>query len=253
MPPPPPGGAGGSGPGDSRSEPYSIGNAFNYGWTKFQANIGPIILAALAIFVLVAVIQFIGALISGGLAGAGSSDLTYDPNTGEWSGGADGAFFGASLFVSLLFGLISMVVSLIIQVGIIRASLSITYGREVTVSQVFSTDNIVQVIIAALIIGVAATVGFVLCIIPGIIVVFFTAYSFYFIVDKDMPALEGIKSSISFVNKNLGTLIGFFLASLLAYFVGALLCLVGLLAAIPVVLIAQAYTYRKLQGEEVAA
>ena len=79
------------------------------------------------------------------------------------------------------------------------------------------------------------------------------AFALYFVVDKQMPALEAIKASISFVNKNLGTLIGFFLASLLAYFVGALLCGIGLLAAIPVVIIVQAYTYRTLQGEAVAA
>jgi uncharacterized membrane protein len=45
----------------------------------------------------------------------------------------------------------------------------------------------------------------------------------------------------------------FFLATLLAYIVGALLCGIGLLAAIPVIYIAQGYTYRRLQGEQVAA
>ena len=62
-----------------------------------------------------------------------------------------------------------------------------------------------------------------------------------------------IKASVAFVNANLGTLIGFYIASAIAIFVGALLCGIGLLAAIPVVVIAQAYAYRSLQGEPVAA
>ena len=44
-----------------------------------------------------------------------------------------------------------------------------------------------------------------------------------------------------------------FLASLLAVIVGLAVCLVGVLVAYPVVGIAAAFAYRKLQGEEVAA
>ena len=107
--------------------------------------------------------------------------------------------------------------------------------------------------LAAILVGVATFVGLLLCFVPGLVVMFFTWFTLYFVVDKNMPALEAIKASVSFVNKNMGTLIGFFLAALVAYFVGALLCGIGLLVAIPVVIIAQAYTYRTLQGEEVAA
>jgi uncharacterized membrane protein len=68
-----------------------------------------------------------------------------------------------------------------------------------------------------------------------------------------MPALEAIKASVSFVNKNLGTLIGFYIAAIIAVAIGFLLCFVGSLLAIPVVVIAAAYTYRTLQGETAAA
>ena len=117
----------------------------------------------------------------------------------------------------------------------------------------FSGIDWVQVIIASLIVAAATMIGLVLCILPGLVVMFLTAFTFYFIIDKGMSALHGIRASISFTIANAGTLIVFFLACIAAYIGGALLCGVGLLVAIPVVVIAQAYAYRTLQGEQVAA
>ena len=102
-------------------------------------------------------------------------------------------------------------------------------------------------------VGVGTAIGYFLCIIPGLIVMFFSQFYVWFIVDKQMGAWDAIKASFSLVNQHLGTLILFFLASVVAYLVGAILCGIGLLVAIPVIYIAQGYTYRRLQGESVAA
>jgi uncharacterized membrane protein len=258
-PPPPPPGAGyqpypsAPPPSQQYGTGYSVGSAFNYGWTKFQQNLGPILLAAVAIVVVLVLIQLISFAVTAGMTGAAGSQMTYDPMTGQFTGGAAAnGLLGAAFFVSLLFSLLSMVVSFVIQAAIIRGALHITYGRQVRLSDMFSLQNIVPVIVASLVIGVLTTIGLMLCIVPGLIVMFFTIYTLYFILDKDMGAFEAIMASVRFVNRNLGTLVGFFLACVLAYIVGALLCGIGLLAAIPVVLIAQAYTYRTLQGETVA-
>ncbi|MEO5663530.1 MAG: hypothetical protein ABIR39_09615 [Nocardioides sp.] len=117
----------------------------------------------------------------------------------------------------------------------------------------FQGIDFVQVVIASLILAVATIVGIVLCVLPGLAVMFLTAFTLHFIIDKQLPAIEAIKASISFVMANAGTLIVFFLACLAAYVVGALLCGVGLLVAIPVVVIAQAYAYRTLRSEQVVA
>jgi uncharacterized membrane protein len=55
------------------------------------------------------------------------------------------------------------------------------------------------------------------------------------------------------VTRHFGPLVLFFLASIAAYVVGACLCGLGLLVAIPVVVIAQAYTFRTLNGDPVTA
>jgi uncharacterized membrane protein len=228
--------------------PFSVGNAFGYGWKKFQANLGPILLAALVLLAVVVVIQIIQVVMTGG------NDVTFevDPNTGQLES-TDGGMLGGSILASVFFGLLSQLAVLIIQSGIVKGALDITKGKRVSLGEMFSGIDFVQVIVASLILAVATIIGFVLCILPGIAVMFFTAFTLYFIIDKGMSAIDAIKASVSFVMANAGTLIVFFLACIAAYIVGALLCGVGLLVAIPVVVIAQAYAFRTLQGEQVAA
>jgi uncharacterized membrane protein len=232
MPPPPPGGP----PPAWQQGGFSIGNAFNYGWRKFTQNLGPIALVVLILLVVGAVVQGIQFAITAGM------------NNTE--GGTPSSF--AIWSVSALFSLLTTVLSLVIQAAVIKGALDITHGRTLQIGTMFSGIDYLQVILAAIVIGVAATIGLILCIIPGLVVIFFSAYTNYFIIDQRMSALDAIKASFGFVNRYLGTLIGFFLVCLLAYIIGAVLCLVGLLVAIPVVLLAQAYTFRTLRGEPVA-
>ena len=44
----------------------------------------------------------------------------------------------------------------------------------------------------------------------------------------------------------------FYLLGIVAFIVGAILCLVGLLVAAPVVLIGAAFTFRRLNGQQVS-
>ena len=78
-------------------------------------------------------------------------------------------------------------------------------------------------------------------------------FTILFVVDKQMRAVDAIKASVKLVTDNLGSTIVFYLLAAVVIVVGACLCLVGLLVAAPVVLIALAYTYRRLQNEPVVA
>ena len=108
-------------------------------------------------------------------------------------------------------------------------------------------------IIASLVTGIATFVGLVLCVIPGLLVMFFTSYTLYFLMDREeLGAIDAIKASFEFTKKHAGNVILWFLVSIAAWFVGALLCGIGLIVAVPVVLIGTAYTYKTLNGETVA-
>jgi uncharacterized membrane protein len=220
-----------------------VGAAFNYGWSKFVANIGPVLLVAVVAFAATFLVQMIGNLLT-----AGMSTVSVDPNTGtvRMAGGI------LASIVAALFGLISYVVAAVVSMGLIRAALDITYGREITLGSVFRFDDLVPFLIAQLLVGLMATVGLILCVIPGLVVLFFTQFTSYFVLDKKLGAVDAIKASFRLVNANLGSLLGLFLVALLAAAIGALLCGVGLLVAYPVIGIAFAYAYRTLQNEPVA-
>lgn len=160
-------------------------------------------------------------------------------------------------FASLLYFAISSVIfflgSVIIQAAVVRAALALTRGQTIELQTLFKFDNLPQLLIGAVIVAVLTSIGSILCYLPALIVTFFTQFFVHFVIDQNMTGVDAIKASFSFVNANLGTLVGFFLASLVAYILGAMLCGIGLLVALPVVFIAQAYTYQRLRGVAVAA
>jgi len=222
-----------------------VPNAFNYAFSKFKEHWGPLVLLTLLIVVAVVAIQLVGQAI----VSAATPDPTFNLETGKIEG--SGGFFGVATILGLAFNALSIVLNLVIQSGIIKASLGLTRGQRPDFGTAFNGINWGQVILTALIIGAMTFVGLILCILPGILVIFFTSYALYFVIDRNLGAWDGIKASFNMVKDNLGQLVLFFLASLLAYIVGACLCGVGLLAAIPIIIIAQAYTFRTLNGDPV--
>lgn len=234
----------GGGYGGAPTSGYSVGDAFNWGWTKFQQNVGPILLGFLAIIIGALVVSFVWSLIVGGLASSSNSSVVINL--------ANGLGF-----------LVNVALQTIIQAAVVRAGLALTYGRPIEVSTLFNMDNIVTILIASLIIGGVSFVlsfvlaflgilGLLLLFVTTLVVNFLTAWTVYFIIDKNLGAVDAIKASAEFAMANVGTLVIFFIALIAAFIVGGLACLVGLLVAIPVGFLAQCYTYRRLQGEPVA-
>jgi uncharacterized membrane protein len=233
-----------------------VGNAFSYGWAKFQQYLGPILLAMLVLFIAAVVVGFVWLLITGAIANAiwEPSTITFNETTGQFEGVAGSS---AGLFGALLIGALNLLVwsflVFVIQAGVVRAALAITRGERIEPKTFFTTDKLGPVLIASALVAIMTAIGYLLCYIPGIVVGFFSAYFLYFLIDHNLSPVESIKASFSFVAAHLGQLILFFLASALAYIIGAILCGIGLIVAIPVIIIAQAYTFKKLTNGTVAA
>lgn len=213
-PPAPPQGAGG----------YSAGTAWSFGWNKFTANLGSILIAVLVLVAVQVVVQLV----------------SY--------------FVGDSLILRWIISLAGWVLSMIIGAGLVRGALDITEGRELDPKTLLTPNRLGEVIVASLLISIATFVGLILCVIPGLLVAFFTSFTLYFLMDRaDLGAIDAIKASFQFTKNHAGNVIVWFLLCLATYIVGFLLCGVGLIAAIPVILIGTAYTYKTLNGQPVAA
>ncbi len=246
-PPPPPGGYGYGGP-PAGSAPYSVGNAVSYGWAKFQANAGQIVIAGLIVFVAIAVFQVISFIIR--------AIIVQEPEcTGrgfEYTC-TDGSGFLVSIFASAISSFLFFFIYQVIGAGIIRGSLGITEGRPFQFDELFKTDKIGPVVITSLISGAIVFVGTLLCFLPGIVASFLLSYALYFVIDKDMAPVDALKASVDLVVKNLGTALVWAIVSFVIIAIGAILCGVGLIVAIPISIIGTAYTYKMLTGQQVAA
>jgi uncharacterized membrane protein len=241
-PPPPPAGPGGA-------SGWSLGDALNYGWTKFQANMGQIIIAGVVLVVGVAILEGVGLVIRNILVDPAECHTTA---AGRLSC-SDGTGFVVGLLASAIMGFLFFLIAQIIGAGIIRGSLGITEGKPFVFSDIMKTDKLGPVIVTSLITSVIVFVGFILCYLPGLIAAFFLQYSLYFLIDKDMAPMDAIKASFNFVKDNFATVIIWYIVGGIVAFIGFLVCLVGAIVSVPVVLIGTAYTYKKLTGQAVAA
>ena len=229
MPPPP---GGGYQPPPGEPTPFSATDAIGYGWKKFRENAGPILIAT---FILIAV-SIVFSLID--------SSFTGESSGSGWMNFSLGGF---------LLQILSTVVSYILGAAVIRGALDVTDGKKFDLGAAFSTLPYGNVIITSLLIAVLEVIGFFLLIIPGLLVAFFTIFALYFVVDKNQSPIEAITSSAKLVRAHIGDTLLLIVLSIVVIIVGFIALCVGLLVALPVVILASAYAYKKFLGEPVAA
>ena len=254
-PPPPSGGfppATAPGYGGYGGAPqYNIGEGFSWAWNKFTNNAVPLIVSALVYALIVGVVSGIMYGLAFALAPDPISSYESSEYGSEYS--TSTSFGAASLIVLILGSLVMFVVVAAIQSAYIGGVLDIANGQEVTIGSFFKPRSIGKVIIATLIIGIATSIGYALCILPGLAVAFFTIFSIVAVIDRNVSAIDGIKASFEIVKANVVPVLLTWLALAAIVFVGALVCGIGLIVAIPVAALLEVYAYRRLSGGDVAA
>ncbi|MEQ6900598.1 hypothetical protein [Nocardioides sp. YIM 152588] len=233
-PPPPPPEGGWGAPPPSPAGAWDVAACLSYSWKKFNENMAQIVLAAVGLIVAIAIVYGLGFLVVGALT--------------SW----DTPFLVSLFLYSVLYGAV-FVVAQLLAAAIIRGALAITEGREFWAADAFKFEQIGPVLVTALLVGAATTVGFILCYLPGLIVAFLTSYSLYFVLDKNLAPVDAIRASFELVRDNLGNALVWYLIGGVIAAVGAFLCLVGAIFTFPLVLIGTAYTYKVFTGQEVAA
>ena len=240
-PPPPPTGLGGPGA-------YSPTDAVAYGWNKFKANPAPLLLGTLILLVVSGLLSYFTNLIASAIF---IDDATTTINADGTIDFDNGSGLFANLLVSMVVSLIVGLVSQIIIAGLIKGALDTADGKPVSVGGMFEGWDKGNVLVAAIIVSVATAIGTLLCYIPGLIIGFLTSYTIFFVVDRGMAPVDAIKASYAFVTAHLGPTIGYYLLGILVVIAGAILCGVGLLAAVPIAVLGAAYTFRRLQDQPV--
>lgn len=243
-PPPPPGpGPDGSygppGPGygpPSDGEPQAV-DSLGHGWRAFTANPWPFVVSQI-LWGLVLVVPVGLLLLAIGVLGAGRVD-----EDGDVSRGLAALFGFGGLLVVLVVALLA-----IVQVGAFAtASLRAIAGERVTLADFFRPRNVLQLLVLAVIVGLASALLAITGIGP-LIVGFFGIWSVFFVVDRGESATTAIASSVRFAIDNVAQTIVLVLLGYLLNVAGALACGVGTLVTNPVTMLAFADYYRRRSG-----
>jgi uncharacterized membrane protein len=219
-PPPPPGSAGQS----SSPASFAIGDALSYGWNSYWKNVGPMLLIAVVVFAIQAVFSAIG-------------------NASDNAG------------IQIVFQLIGTLVSLLITLGWFRIALEVTNGVKPEVGDVFKAQGYGPFILASILFYIGAIIGFILLIVPGII--FVATFGFYgFVIAQrgdGVGVTESLQRSAEITRGHRWQLFGMAIVLFLVNILGLLACIVGVVFTLGITLIAWAYIYRALSGEQVTA
>lgn len=243
VPPSGPAGSQGSVPGGS-----GVGEAFQYGWTKFQQNVGQMIIA-IGVWIGVMIVAYVLLwllLLAFGAVGTSTNEFGY---TEANSLGVFG--FLLTLGLGSLFVLAANFIG---GAALLRVGLLVTKGEEVSPAKLFSTDNLGPYILTSLLVAAIVFLGsLVTCGLLGFVASFFLFFAPFYSLDRGTSPMEAIRASVTLVNRNIATVIVLFIGAIIAYAIGLVLCVIGVLVAFPVILIAYAYMYRQLNGEPIAA
>ncbi|MCW2785513.1 MAG: hypothetical protein JWP74_2030 [Marmoricola sp.] len=252
-PPPPPYGSAPPPPPPAYNAPpatggYDPAEAIKYGWAKFKSSpttlLVPVLVTGVALIAVYVVMFFVV------LHPAFSTSVTVN-NDGTIHYDNGPGFFLKLVLIGILVVVIS-VVAQIIFAALIKGGLDVADGKTPAIGELFEGWDKGQVLVAAVIVGAGTGIGSIFCYVPGIVFAYLAQYTQYYVVDKHMSPIDALKASFSLTTSHFGSTFVFYLLAGVVIFVGAIPCGVGLLAAVPVVLIGQAYTFRMLHNEPVS-
>jgi uncharacterized membrane protein len=246
-PPAPPAGAGASG--------VDIGTAFSWAIAKFQQHIGIWIGLAAVVFVLRAVNQIISQVISNAAANNCTQSAITIGEDGTITGGgvncATGIFanIGISLVLAVIFGALAWLAS----IGVYRAALKRTLGQDPEFSMLTTGENLGAYLLVAIVYGIASFAGIILCILPGLIVIFLFQFAPFYALDKGQGVGAAFASSYRAVTTNFVPVILAALVNIVASFLGGILFGVFTLVTLPFAALFTVHIYRQLNQEQIAA
>ena len=212
VPPPPPGS-----PPPGAGNP-DVGSALSYGFNKYFANIGAVLLIILVAFAAQFIVQILEIAVS-------------------------------SLFLKVILGIIGLVVSAAVSIGIYRAALMLTAGETPTVSAAFTYDRWGEWIVFSIVYGLMVGIGLALCIIPGLFVLGFFGMAPYFFIDRGMSLGDALTASREAASRGYAVPV---VISVIVGVLGFIACGIGALVTAPAAYIAVAFLYRSASGQPVA-
>ncbi|MGN0144620.1 MAG: DUF975 family protein [Clostridium sp.] len=136
--------------------------------------------------------------------------------------------------------------------GLCTFILNIVRGKDASISDIFAGFNgkvIIKAFIIMILTSIAITIGYIILIIPGIILSIMFSQSFFILVDNnDLSAIDCMKLSCEMMKGNKMYLFVMFLSFLGWYILGTVTCGIGFLWIAPYYNITLGNFYEELKG-----
>lgn len=199
------------------SHRFDIADALGVGWRTFVANLVPMAAYALVVLVVSIVVNLL---------------------IGEPSG----------LITSLIGTIVMFVIGQLMAIGWLRIGLDAVDGRAITVDRIRESFGVlVPYAIAAIVFGIAVTIGMVLLIVPGIIVIVVFGFYGWLLVDGvATEPLDAFRRSADITRGERLHLFVFGIVLIVLNLVGLLVFVVGVLVTSAVSILAVSHVYRQL-------
>lgn len=151
--------------------------------------------------------------------------------------------------LSVLFSLALTIWQIVLSMGMMKLSLNIIDGKEVSFDTLLEPKNeLWTYLLGTLRVGIQVFIGFLLLIVPGIIWAIQYQFVPWLIIDKKMSVSDALAKSTEMTNGKKMDLFLFGLGFAVINIAGALLLGIGLLITIPVTSFAMVGLYRSLLG-----
>jgi uncharacterized membrane protein len=155
-----------------------------------------------------------------------------------------------SFLISFLLTIIGVALSIIFSLGLVKISLKICDREEPKISDLFSQYPLFfRYLFASILKNLITLFGFILLIIPGIILSIRLGFFDYLIIDRNSRIIESLKKSWEITRGNVWNLFLLYILLGLINLLGFFALIVGLFWSIPTTMIAEAFVYRKLSSE----
>jgi hypothetical protein len=238
----PPGGGLGTVPVETilaRDYQLDIGSCITRAWELLKENFWPVVGVSLLIMVISAVVNQIVGLISG--PAVRGIILEHRASPGRIGIILATSVIGSPIYTVLMGGLFKYYLKLIRAEGPTLSDAFVGLGPLTG-----------QLILLGLVNGFLTTLGYMLCIIPGLYLSVSWMFALPLVVDKNLPFWDAMELSRKVTSKHFFLLLAFlFVIGLLAVS-GIIACCIGVLVTVPMASLAYMYAYEDIFGRQAA-
>ena len=149
------------------------------------------------------------------------------------------------------FMLLSFLVGVLLTAGVTRMVLNIVESKPIQASLLWTEHkHYLPLLLGTVLNSLAVAIAFLALVIPGIIVGIRLSMFKYYIIEKNMSAIDSLKASWELTRGHTFDLFLFALARMGVVILGLIALFVGVLVAVPVVEIAKAKVYKELSAKK---